>query len=670
VESADRQLGLDRCITRRDFLNGVALGVGGSLASAGLTACGWSLESAARFEQDRPASYPPALTGLRGSHDGSWEPAHALRDGTFWQQAGAVIDTRETYDLVVVGGGISGLAAAYFFRQRAGNDARILILDNHDDFGGHATRNEFSVGGRLLLGNGGTQSIATPTPYSLQARGLLTALGIDPPALTAQCLDRQLFAALKPAVFFNKETFGEDCLVARDPTRPWAEFLARTPLSTAARCDIERLQEALIDYLPGLSSAAKKDRLSRLSYKDFLLHIAQVHPDVIPFYQTRTHGLYGIGIDAVPALDCWGIGLPGFQGLSLEPGPAPRMSHAAAGAATPNREPYRFHFPDGNASIARLLVRTLVPEAVPGHTVEDLVTAQIDYARLDRPGAAVRIRLGSLAVRARQVGRPGSSHEVAVYYAREQRVYAVHGRGCVLACWNMVIPSLCPELPEKQKEALMYGAKVPLVYTNVALRHWTAFHQLGVRTVAAPGCFHHTVSLHEPVSIGTHRYASSPEEPVVLRLVRTPCNPGLPAREQHRSGRLELLNTPFSTFERHIRNELGRMLAPAGFDPARDIVAITVNRWPHGYAYEYNPLWDPEWAPDEQPCVLARQPFGRITIANADAAAYAYTDAAIDQGYRAVQELFTIWGSSTSARHQTRPEAGALGGLLHLEDSR
>jgi spermidine dehydrogenase len=641
VKGTDRQLGLDRQITRRDFLNGVALGVGGSLAGAWLTACGTSLESAARVARGRSTYYPPALTGLRGSHDGSWELAHALRDGTFWQQAGAITDTRETYDLVVVGGGISGLAAAYFFRQQAGHEVRILLLDNHDDFGGHATRNEFSVGERLLLGNGGTHAIATPTPYSPQARGLLTALGIDPPALTAQCVDQQLFAALKPAVFFNKETFGEDRLVARDPTRPWAEFLARTPLSTAAKRDIERLQEAPIDYLPGLSSAAKKDRLSRISYKDFLLYIAQAHPDVIPFYQTRTHGLYGVGIDAVPALDGWGIGLPGFQGLGLEAGPAPRMSLTAAGAATPNREPYRFHFPDGNASIARLLVRTLVPEAVPGHTVEDLVTTRIDYARLDRPGAPVRIRLGSLAVRVHQVGDPGSSREVEVYYACEQRVYAVRGRGCVLACWNMVIPSLCPELPEKQKEALMYGVKVPLVYTNVALRNWAAFHRLGVRTIAAPGCFHHTVSLHEPISIGTHRYARTPEDPVLLRLVRTPCKPGLPAREQHRSGRLELLTTPFATFERHIRDELGRMLAPVGFDPARDIVAITVNRWPHGYAYEYNPLWDPDWAPDDQPCVVARQPFGRITIANADAAAYAYTDAAIDQGYRAVQELFT-----------------------------
>ena len=231
MDGADRYLGLDQPITRRDCLNGVALGLGGSLASTWLTACGRSVEPAALVAQGHPTSYPPALTGMRGSHDGAWELAHALRDGTFWQQVDTVTDLREVYDLVVVGCGISGLAAAYFFRQHAGNDARILLLDNHDDFGGHATRNEFRVDGQLLLGNGGTQAIATPTPYSPQARGLLTALGIDPPALTAQGVDRQLFAALKPAVFFDHQTFGEDRLVIRDPARPWADFLARTPLS-------------------------------------------------------------------------------------------------------------------------------------------------------------------------------------------------------------------------------------------------------------------------------------------------------------------------------------------------------------------------------------------------------------------------------------------------------
>jgi spermidine dehydrogenase len=641
MNAEDRRLGMASSISRRDFLNGVAVGTGGLLASSWLAGCGFSREVQAAAAQDRPGYNPPSLTGLRGSHPGSFEQAHELRDGSFWSRQQPVQATGESYDVVIVGGGISGLAAAYFYRAQAGPSARILILDNHDDFGGHAKRNEFRPGGRLLLANGGTMSIETPSPYSPEARGLLTTLGIDPQALTAKCVDNTLFAPLKPAVFFDKTMFGTDRLVVRDPEKPWSEFLSRTPLSAEAQRDIARIQEGTVDYLHGLSDAAKKDKLSRISYKNYLLNVVRAHLDVVPFYQSRTHGLYGIGIDAVPALDCWGIGFPGFQGLKLTEGPAQRMSLTAVGEATPNREPYHFHFPDGNASIARLLVRSLVPAAVPGSTAEDIVTAQVDYAKLDRPDVALRIRLNSLVVKARHTGDPSSSSDVEITYARDKRLHSVRAKGCVMACWNMVIPYLCPELPPNQKEALAYGVKVPLVYTEVAIRNWTAFHTLGIRNISVPGGYHTSVGLHQPISIGDYKFPHDPNEPMMLHMLRTPCKPGLSARDQQRFGHMELLTAPFETFERNIRDELGRMLSGGGFDPARDIEGITVNRWPHGYAYEYNPLWDPDWPPGQQPCVIARRRFGRITIANSDAAAYAYTDAAIDQGYRAVQELLT-----------------------------
>jgi spermidine dehydrogenase len=209
----------------------------------------------------------------------------------------------------------------------------------------------------------------------------------------------------------------------------------------------------------------------------------------------------------------------------------------------------------------------------------------------------------------------------------------------IMACWNMAIPYLCPELPDEQKRALQYGAKVPLVYTVVAARNWTAFRKLGLRGVSLPGMYHTGVHLDEPVSIGGYRCPQSPKEPILLRMTRTPCKPGLPERDQHRAGRVELLTTPSATFEVKIRDQLARILGPPGFDPARDIAAITVNRWPHGYAYEYNALWDPGLAGGHRPCELGRKPFGRIAIANSDAAAAAYTDRAIDQSYRAVQDL-------------------------------
>jgi spermidine dehydrogenase len=301
-------------------------------------------------------------------------------------------------------------------------------------------------------------------------------------------------------------------------------------------------------------------------------------------------------------------------------------------------EPYIFHFPDGNASIARLLVRALIPGAVPGSTMEDVVTARADYSRLDREGSAVRIRLNSTVVNVKHTSAE-AAREVEVAYIRGKKLQAVRAKQCVLACYNGMIPYLCPELPDKQKEALAYLVKAPLVYTHVAIKNWTSFEKLGVRQIESPGSYHVYTALDFPVSMGDYRFPGKPEEPMVLFMLRTPCKPGLPMRDQNRAGRAELMRTPFSTFERNVRDQLGRMLGSAGFDPARDIDGLTVNRWAHGYAYSYNPLFDPDWAEEEKPWVVGRKPFGQIAIANSDAGASAYTDVAIDQAYRAVAEL-------------------------------
>ena len=646
--AGDHELGMDRPITRRDFLNGVAIGIGGALSGGVLEGLpGFGALSAF---QGAASDYPPALTGMRGSHEGSFEVSHALRDGRFWATAGQPVATGESYDLVVVGGGISGLSAAYFYRARTPS-ARILILDNHDDFGGHAKRNEFRPGGRLWIANGGTAGIESPFPFSTEAQSLMAALGVDPVALSndaGKAANRSVFQGLRGSTFFDKETFGADRLVVGTPGRgsatraAWEEFLAKTPLSPAAQADIARLETSAADYLPGLSDAEKKDRLSRISYKDFLLKFVKVDPSVIPFYQVRTHGLYGIGIDAVGALECWAYHYPGFEGMHLDPATTGRMSFTARGDATA-KPPYNFHFPDGNASIARLLVRALVPGALPGRTAEDSVLATVDYAALDRPQSPVRIRLSSTVARVRHVGDPGSAKEVEVSYAQQKKVFAVRAKGVVLACWNMMIPYLCPELPAAQQEALKYGVKVPLVYTSVALKNWQAFKKLGINGVTTPGMYHTGVRLEMPTVIGGYDPTpASPDDPILVRMTRTPCKPGLSAREQQRAGHVDLLMTPFRTFERNIRDQLARVLAGGGFDPARDIDAITVNRWPHGYAYEYNPLWDPDWPPGQSPCEIGRKPFGRITIAHSDAAAAAYTDQAIDQAFRAVNELARV----------------------------
>jgi len=635
--SKSRELGEDRPILRRDFLQGALVASATALAGPLLKAYASDATPAAAAAQDVPGYYPPLLNGMRGSHPGSFESAHALRDGSRVHPA---IETREVYDLVVVGGGISGLSAAHFFRARASGSGRILILDNHDDFGGHAKRNEFRLGASTQLLNGGTLEIDSPRPYGPVADALVKELGIDVAELSRRVEHPRFYRGLglQAGVFFDRETFGADKLVAGVGVVPFAKLLADSPLSKRARRDIERIEEGSIDFLAGLSSQEKKLRLSKISYRDFLRDLVKVEPATLAYYQTRTQGEWGVGADAVSALDCWGIGLPGFQGMKLAPGSIVRMGYTPAGYADTGGSA-RLHFPDGNATIARLLVRKLIPGAVPGGGAEDVVTAKIDYGRLDRLDSPVRLRLNSMVVHAANVGSPAGAREVEVTYLRNGNTYTVRARSCVLACWNMMIPYLCPELPAEQKAALHSLVKTPLVYTSVALRNWRAFHKLGVAEVSAPGCYHTRFGLNAKVDIGAYRSPNSPDEPILVRMMRTPCQPGLTEHEQNMAGRTELLGTPFATFERKIREQLSRTLGPGGFDPAADIEAITVNRWPHGYAPEYNPLFDPELPEAQQPHVIGRATFGRIAIANSDAGRAAYTDSAINQAYRAVEEL-------------------------------
>src|SRR5215469_981172 len=640
-------------IARRDFLNGMAWVAGAAMIPK---AVGISLDPGPDLSAEEyflaqgitpsdPRYYPPALTGMRGSHPGSFEIGHALRDGRRWDNAEAVIDTGEHYDLVVAGAGISGLSAAYFFRKLHGPQSKVLVLDNHDDFGGHAKRNEFSAGGRTVIGCGGTLAIEELQLYTPEVMGLLRELGIEIRRFE-KYYDQDFRRAhgLKIGCFFDKSAFGVDKLCRQqtdsvywldthfDPKEIEA-FISQAPLAPQAQRDLRQLYFSKNDYLPGKTHAEKLELLKRVSLKVFLEQYAKVHPDVVKYYQQITHGWLGVGIDAAAALDnLWFIPPAVTESLGLQ----------AEAAGELSGQPYIYHFPDGNASIARLLVRSLVPGAAPGSTMEDIVTARMKYPTLDVAESKVRIRLNSTVVRVRHIGDTSTAKNVAISYVDNGKAYRVRADKVILACWNAVIPYMCTEMPQAQREGLAYGVKAPEVYTNVLLRDWSALKNLGVGSVYCPASYFSEVDMDYPVSIGDYHYPHAPEEPCVLRLERAPCKPGLPTNEQHRIGRAELFTTSFSTFEHHVRDQLGRMFGAGGLDPERDILGITVNRWPHGYAYSYSTLYDPEWPKGQAPHIIGRQRFGRVAIANADSGAEAETSVAIAQALRACREVLAL----------------------------
>lgn len=639
MRDSDRKLGMDRQITRRDVIQGFGILGAGLMLPGALPGC-------SKAQVEDAIYYPPELMGLRGNHDGAFEIAHLLaREG---QSDWGPVQEPESrpYDLVIVGAGISGLSAAHFYRKEKPN-ARVLLLDNHDDFGGHAKRNEFEVNGELLIAHGGSQTLSKPSAYSKVVKELLDDLGVDIKRFdTAYDQDFNKRHGLSTGIYFNKKTWGIDRTVpvvlgmwelfeAKSPLT-LEESVSLMPISEAAQSEFLRLLTIEEDQIPDIAVEDKRAYLASISYRDFLTkHLNVTEPEIFAVLQDLTADI-GLGIESADAyVALTYVGLPGWDAAGL--------------VETDFVEPYIHHFPDGNASITRLLVRSMIPAVAPGNTMEDIVSARFDYSKLDQDDSPVSVRLNATVVNVEHDGDPGSAERVNITYVRDGQAVRVKARACILACNNSIIPFLCPGLPDSQNEALANQVKQPLIHTNVALRNWHAWKKLGITAVSAPGSFYTGVMLDFPVSLGDYSYSRAPDEPIVAVMYRSPLvsNQGLTAKEQFRVARHELLTTSFEDIERHTRVQLKGMLGEAGFDPATDIMGITVNRWAHGYSYEHHShsLFDEDYDdPDDSryPHIHARKRFGRIAIANSDAGALAMVESAVEQAHRATTELLSI----------------------------
>lgn len=575
-----------------------------------------------------PSYYPPARTGLRGSHPGSNTHSHsrALDEKSDW---GPTTDLKEEYDLVVVGGGLSGLSAAYFYQKEHGRDKKVLILDNHDDFGGHAKRNEHTIGGNTLLGYGGSQTLVSPQHGGKTVLSLLRDIGVDLDRFkTAYDVDFYKKNKLEAVTYFNKKTFGEDKIV-KHPYCNYPNFVEGLP--QPALSHEEAAQQA------PLSERGKKQLLQVLKGG---LHVLKVPNRELRSY-IRSHSYYdylktNLGVDdpgvfemARPSAADWGSG--GTDVMSIGAAKSCGALGFAPVATYDEGNPYIHHFPDGNATVARSLVKKMIPNVGEGKNAEEIVLSKFKYGELDKSSNVVRIRLNSTVVKVQHGGDPKSSSEVFVNYINGNKSYQVKGKAVVMACYNMMIPYIVPDLPKKQAAALKLQTKTPLQYTTVGLKNWRAMKEMGIGLAMCPGKMHQVVQMDFPVTMGGYEFTKTPNDPCVMQMVSCPLGEtvGAPAVEQFREARYRMLELKFEDYENEIREHLSGMLPKESFEFDRDVESISVNRWAHGYSYG---------GPGNS-TRRGRQPFGRITIANSDSAPGADALVAIRMAWRAVKEL-------------------------------
>jgi spermidine dehydrogenase len=685
-------------ITRRDFLDGAAITAAGLAAAAAaphLTGAEAAAVTAGHGAPGLPAGYyPPAKTGLKGHPDrvvrqtmkidGRPNPGdvHSTRPGP-GIHVRRVIDSHETYDCVIVGAGISGLAAAKYYRDRFGEDSKILLLDPLPDLGGHATRNEFHVpnaaaGGAdlTLLRNGGVvnlDSVGTwnqpagglfdvPGSYGQPALDMLAYLGVEPDSFPENVSNSIPSSyELRSMLLFPKEDWGSDTLVeSQGEDQSWADFLGQTPLSPEARAGIERIEtDTTSDWITlrdgPKTEQEKKEILSRITQKQYYMDYIGVPEEAIVWYQRNGHSLLGAGSQAVSAADMWALGDPGYEGLGLSFESFPGLGRTPQFGLFEDTGPSPT-WPDGNSSLVRLLLDKLIPPAIPDvdggpPNQENVVNALTDYSRLDEPRNTVRIRLKSLVFRVEPArgGRHSKHAKVDYLVAGHRSGHRVRARHVVMACWNRVTAHIVEGLPRPQVRDLCYARKVPLIYGRAALTNWQAFADAKIRSVTPRGnsLFWDSTSISAGASFGS-AYGPTPSEPpsapAVLNFTVVPSDPeATPQLAAYERGRQKLLELSFRDLENALYDVIERSVNSSGgdFDPERDIDSFMINRWNYGYAHELTSVWDPSlYGPvADQPHVRGRVPFRNVSIANSDSGAFAYTHSAINEGYRAIQDL-------------------------------
>jgi spermidine dehydrogenase len=621
TRSHDERLGLDAPISRRDFLNGALVAGAGALVRDHLP----PLQTAGDDDWTGYGGVGEYRHANGNTYD-AMNVAHMMRDGMFEARIARAGDAGETYDLLVVGGGLSGLAAAVFFQKNTGG--RCLVLDNHAIFGGEARRNEFLVDGQRIVAHQGSAIFLVPGKGGYTER-FYEMIGMD-----RRSFEYQKWAGRSPEMRLNHSPYGEPAnygfyFGAQFPhgrgawaMDPWGRRLDGAPLTEAQKVELMRWHSGPTDDpRPTTEGDDISRRLDSITLEDHLMATHRISRETVrTFLSPIEGGGYGLGPDALSA----------YCNYAIET-QFPEDGDDTLGDQM---------FPDGNTGFARLMVKTLVPDAFAGpRTVDATWRNPVDLSALDRPRQATRIRLNATVVRVEHEGDPSRASHVRVTYVRNGRLYRVRARGVVMSGGSWTTKHIVHDLPQSHRDAYAQFYRSPCLMANIAVRNWRFLYDMGMSGCRWFGGLGDYLAVRRMATIGGQPETFGPDSPTVLTIKVLFAKPGLPIGEQGSRGRAEMLGTTFRQYERAFREQLADMFSPGGFDPRRDIAGIILNRWGHAYV---NPQPGFFFGVNGQPAprdVLRSAPHGRITFANTDLAGAADHRNSIREADRAVRQL-------------------------------
>jgi spermidine dehydrogenase len=617
-------------ISRRDFVNGTLVGVGAAL-----------LGSSAPLHAARPKPvgvFNDPWTGFGGVGDYAVsngnvasvrDAAHLIRDGLTESMLDDVDDTGEEYDLVIVGGGFSGIGAAYQFRKDHGNTGKCLVIENHPVYGGEAKQNEFEVDGYRLYGPQGSNDFGPPDKESDSLIADIyrdTGLPFEYEFVTPDAKKTRVKAPLEHfyGVYWDEDRYDTGYFLGEDAETPWVinprkDKLARLPWSDEFKAELNRAFADKEEYYKG----EDLDRwLDSMSYKDLLEKVMGYSAKVTEF------------LDPVLAISMGGVGADVYSAYSAKlldmPGTNVHYEYDAAKESA-------YSFPGGNAGIFRHIVKYLIPDSIEGgQAFEDILVNPIDFAALDRANNRCNIRLNSTAIEVSHAGSPGTADHVNVTYHQEGKVRRVKARSVVMSIGGWVARNIVSDMPKSIRDAYDQFYHSPVLVVNVALTNWRFLDKLGISAGRWFEGFGRFFAIRRPMNTGKSTQPFDPDKPAVMTFYVPFNNPGYPMEVQGVIGRAELLSKSYSQYENEIIEQMTNMFSAHGFDAEQDVAGIVLNRWGHAYispqpGFHFGK--DGEPAPRE----VVKQGFGRVQFGHSELSGYMSHTRALNEGARAAK---------------------------------